>query len=80
MINVISNVSQPASFGMPASARVLPTWTRALPVSLGEVSVMAGVGSQLAAIDGTRVCAHGYAPIATAKGTFPGTSVWSPPT
>jgi hypothetical protein len=60
--------------GMPVSGRVSTAWTRALPISMGEVAAVAmGTG---VAFQGTGVSKHR----AANDGTFPGTSVWSPPT
>lgn len=72
MINAI-HTQTPSRFGMPASARVRTAWTRALPVQ-GEAAVVAmGTG---VAVQGTGVSKHRRA----TDGTFPGTSVWRPPT
>jgi len=70
-----ANYTQTQScFGMPVSGRVRTAWTRALPISVGEVAAVAmGTG---VAVQGTGASKHR----ATTDGTFPGTSVWSPPT
>jgi len=73
VINAIYSQTQ-SCFGMPASGHVATAWTRALPIFTGEVAVVAmGTG---VAIQGTGASKHR----ATTDGTFPGTSVWSPPT
>jgi len=62
-------------FGMPMSARVrTAAWTRALPKTTGAAVVAMGTGVEL---QGTVASKHAFR---LNDGTFPGTSVWSPPT
>ena len=72
MINAIYTQTQ-SCFGMPVSGRVRTAWTRALPMTTGEAVLAIGTG---VAVQGTGASKHR----ATTDGTFPGTSVWSPPT
>jgi hypothetical protein len=72
VINAIYAQTQ-SCFGMPVSGRVSTAWTRALPIFTGEVAVAMGTG---VAVQGTGASKHR----AANDGTFPGTSVWSPPT
>ena len=73
MINAIYTQSQ-SCFGMPATRRVNTAWTRALPMTTGEAVLAMGIG---ASVQGTGVSKHRAF---GDNGTFPGTSVWSPPT
>ena len=77
MINAIYTQTQ-SCFGMPASARVRTAWTRALPVQgvlpIGS-GAAAGMGTGVT-VQGTGVSKHRL----VTDGTFPGTSVWRPPT
>ncbi len=73
MINAIHTQTQ-GCFALPASARVAAAWTPALPTITGAAAVMA---TRLgAAVQGTGVSKHRV----VNDGTFPGTSVWRPPT
>jgi hypothetical protein len=72
VINAIYTQTQ-SCFGMPASARVRTAWTRALPKTTDEAVLAMGAG---VGVQGTAVSNH----IFLTDGTFPGTSVWSPPT
>jgi hypothetical protein len=76
VINANYTAQTQSCFGMPASGRVATAWTRALPIFMGEVSVL-GMAVKGADVQGTAVRKHR---VATANGTLPGTSVWSPPT
>jgi hypothetical protein len=78
VINISPTSSRQAAFGMPTSAHVNPMWMRALLVSKGDLSAQAVAGPK--GVKGTSVSELGYTPVRTVEGTFPGTSVWSPPT
>ena len=73
MINAI--YTQTSCFGMPMSARVrTAAWTRALPMTTGVAVLAMGTGVDA---KGTGASKHAFR---VNDGTFPGTSVWSPPT
>jgi hypothetical protein len=78
MIKLNVTNGQPAGFGMSMSGSARVASVRALPTT-GVVSVIAA-GSKRDRDDATPV--YGYSHItdlAVFKGTFPGTSAWSPP-
>ena len=71
MIDAIYTPSQNC-FGMPVTGRIATTW-RALPIT-GEAVLAMGTA---AGVQGIGVSKHR---VFADNGTFPGTSVWSPPT
>jgi hypothetical protein len=69
-------ISQPAGITMPLISRDRRMSVRALPVTQGVVSLVAGTTR----VQGTGVCGYArFADVVDAKGVFPGTSAWSPP-
>jgi hypothetical protein len=72
VINAIYTQTQRYN-GMPASARVRTAWTPALSMTTGEAVLGMGAG---AGVQGTVASKHR---VFLVDGTFPGTSVWSPP-
>ena len=79
MINTIVSFSQHADLGMPVFGRDRVASLRALPMTTGAVTPIAGqkcvLMAQTPVIDGYRVVAD----LSVATGAFPGTSAWSPP-
>ena len=79
MFNTNVALSQHADLGMPVFGRVRVTSLRALPMTTGAVTSVAGqkcvLMAQTPVIDGYRLVAG----LSVATGAFPGTSAWSPP-
>ncbi len=76
MMNINMTLSQPADFAMPISGNGLVAAVRALPTGVSS----AAADRKRFSIDTTRVCGYSHVTdVAVLKGTFPGTSAWSPP-
>lgn len=77
MMNINVTCGQQAYFAMPISDRGRIASVRALPLT---GVVFAAAGSKSVFVDATPVCGYGHiTDVAVLKGTFPGTSAWSPP-
>jgi hypothetical protein len=77
-MNINMTLSQPSGSGMHASGRGRIASLRAFPIV--SVPAAAAAGSKCVFVDVVTVPAYGrITDEAVLKGTFPGTSAWSPP-
>jgi len=80
VININMTNSQPAHFGMPVSGRGRIASLCTFPIASVVCTTGAAAGSKSAVVDIVTVPSYGrITDEAVLKGTFPGTSAWSPP-